>query len=621
MRAVAVFALLVLGACQPLACGGGRGEVLSRDPDEVQRCRARTQPTVTPLFDAATPAETGPVVFTRGDGVRVTTIEGRVRGRHEREERFATYDIRSFENRSYTLVIEDAVPAGRSEVRVTYRPAADVSTFGPGTNFRHWKVYGPAGNMGGYTFAVNIGMTSMAPRELVQTVTQNVRESRALAAGDVLDFELGIYLAGADAMDPQPIPGGSAYFSDTFRYQVGAGGLTPENFDDAGVLGPPVAARLGGATTVPWVALAGGVAVAPEYGLSQLALNAQPPHAQRFLEGRRLFFTEFDTGDHLENGNPPVPFATPPLGPLSNAVACASCHRGNGRGVLPTEGAAVASLVFHLDASGAFGAQLQRQEAAVTLASREVVETVTLAGGETVTLTRPVFSGAPASASPRLTPPLVGLGLLESLDEAAVLANADEADCDGDGISGRASVVDGRLGRFGWKAEQPSLRAQLTVELEEQHGVTTAELTLDQRAQLETYVRLLGVLPQRDSVDPQVVEGEGLFRFAGCAACHLDALRTSARHPFVELRDQDVRPFTDLLLHDLGEGEWRTAPLWSLGVTRDVSGEVFLLHDGRARTVLEAVLWHGGEAQRSRDAVVAMSPGERAALVRFLESL
>lgn len=615
VRALPLLGLLMLVACEPVVCRGARGVVLERDPGDVRRCRERQRPVITPLFDEGA-ADTAPVVVARSDGVLVTTVEGRVRGRHERETRFASYDTRSFENRSYVLIIEDAVASGRSEVTVTYRPAADVSTFGPGTNFRHWKLYGPTGNAGGgYTFAVNIGMDRVGPRELVRVVTQNVREQRALEVGDVLDFELGIYLAGADQADPQPIAGGSAYFSDTFRYQVGVGGLTPENFDDAGVLGPPSRARLGGATTVPWVASADGTPVAPEYGLSQLALNAQPPHGQHFLEGRRVFFTDLGTGAHAEPGNPAMVFVTPPLGPLFNARSCVSCHVANGRGVLPD------ALVLKLDHVDGFGAQLQPQEATVSL-DVVTVETVTLGDGTLVTLTKPVpDAGIPLQASPRLATALVGLGLLESVDEAAVLDLADEADCDGDGISGRASIVDGRLGRFGWKASMSSLTEALTLELFEQHGVDFTELSAEQRARLLTYVRLLGVLPQRDSTEPQVLVGEALFHEAGCASCHVDTLRTGTRHPFVELRGQPIRPFTDLLLHELGDEEWRTAPLWSLGVTRDVSGALHLLHDGRAGTVLEAILWHGGEAQRARDAVVAMSAADRAALLRFLDSL
>ncbi|MGV3623079.1 MAG: di-heme oxidoredictase family protein [Archangium sp.] len=574
MRGVLVLGVLTLVACEPLACGGGRGVVLSPNPEEVARCRDRQRPVVTPLFIDG-PADTSPAVVTRGDGVIVTTIGGRVRGRHERETRFASYDSRSYENRSYAITIEDAVAAGRSEIVVTFMPAADVSEFGPGTNFRHWKVYGPAGNNGGgYTFAVNIGMNEVTPRELVQTVTQNVREGRALQTGDILDFELGIYLAGVSMMDPNPIPGGSAYFSDTFRYQVGVGGLTPENFDDAGVLGPSVRARLGGQTTVPWVALADGTPVAPEYGLSQLALNAQPPHAQTFLEGRRLFFTSWDTGAHAEGGNPAIVFATPPLGPTFSAKSCVACHVGNGREVV--NGDVVTS------------------------------EVVTLSDGELVTLTQPVDAGVVA-------PPLVGLGLLESVDEDAVLELADENDCDGDGISGRASLVNGQLGRFGWQATGVSLSRQVSAELEQRHGVTPDELDALDRARLETYTRLLGVLPQR----PVDTEGEGVFNQVGCAKCHVDTVITGSKHPFTELRAQTIRPFTDLLLHDVGMGEFRTAPLWNVGV----SGSVEMLHDGRAHSVLEAILWHGGEATSARNAVISLPSEDRAALVRFVESL
>lgn len=627
---------LVLAGCEPIKLGGGAGVVLGPG---LQQCRQASLPRVTPLF-AEGPAETGPIIRHREDGVLVTEAAGRVRGRHEREERFGSFDTRSFENRSYRLVIEDAVAAGRSEIKITYYPIADVSTYGPITNFRSWKMYGLEGNQnGGYTFHVNQQMRQVSPRQLEQTVNDNAREGRPLRAGDILDFELGIYLAGADPMDPAPIAGGSSYFSDTFRYQVGLGGLTPETFDSAGMLGPSPDARLGGGTTVPFVALADGTPVEPKYALSQLALNIQWPHPQGFLEGRRLFYTELDTGAHVEAGNPPLPLQGVP-GPLFNARSCVACHAFNGRGVLPPVGEQVQSLVLRLTGEPEFGDQLQPQEAPVRL-SRIEPQPVTLGDGEVVMLHRPVFdAGRPLRASARLAPALVGLGLLEAVDESTILAAADEADCDGDGISGRPALSRGapgeepRLGRFGWKAEHPSVSAQVDAELEAHLGVgvTASALSGEDRSRLVTYLRLLGVIPQRVTSPVQVRRGAEVFAAVGCGACHLRELTTGGRHPFEELRAQTVHPYTDLLLHDMGAGladdsglpeasEWRTAPLWGLGFTAQVSGAVNLLHDGRAGSVLEAVLWHGGEAQAARDAVVALPREDRLALLAFLDSL
>ncbi|MCP3168052.1 di-heme oxidoredictase family protein [Myxococcus qinghaiensis] len=626
---------LLLSGCESFTLGGA-GVVLGPGP---QLCREASLPQVTPLFTEG-PAETGPIIHRREDGVLVTEVSGRVRGRHEREDRSSFFTTRSFENRSYRLVVEDAVAAGRSEIKVTYYPLVDVSMYGPGTNFRSWKMYGFEGNQnGGYTFHVNQGMRQVSPRQLEQTVTDNAREGRALLVGDILDFELGIYLAGADAMDPNPIAGGSAYFSDTFRYQVGLGGLTPENFDSTGMLGPSAEARLGGGTTVPFVALADGTPVAPKYAFSQLALNIQWPHPQGFLEGRRLFYTELDTGAHVEAGNPPLPLQGV-LGPLFNARSCVACHSFNGRGVLPPVGEQVQSLVLRLTGEPDFGDQLQPQEAPVWLSRFEPLS-VTLSDGEVVTLQRPVFdAGRPLRASARLAPALVGLGLLEAVDESTLLAVADENDCDGDGISGRPGLSRGspgeepRLGRFGWKAEHPSVSAQVDAELEAHLGVgeTASAFGGEERSRLVAYLRLLGVMPQRVTAPEQVRRGAEVFAAVGCGACHLRELTTGRRHPFEELRAQTVHPYTDLLLHDMGAGladdsglpeasEWRTAPLWGLGFTAQVSGAVNLLHDGRAGSVLEAVLWHGGEAQKARDAVVALPREDRLALLAFLDSL
>jgi CxxC motif-containing protein (DUF1111 family) len=167
------------------------------------------------------------------------------------------------------------------------------------------------------------------------------------------------------------------------------------------------------------------------------------------------------------------------------------------------------------------------------------------------------------------------------------------------------------------------------------------ELVDDDVARLTTYMRLLGVPGQRDASDAQVLQGESVFRSVGCASCHLPALSTGDSHPDVELRGQAIRPFSDLLLHDLGtelrddsgEGgdatgaqagaasEWRTAPLWGIGLARSVQGYVALLHDGRAASVLEAVLFHGGEASQARERFVKLGREEREALLRFVDSL
>jgi CxxC motif-containing protein (DUF1111 family) len=263
---------------------------------------------------------------------------------------------------------------------------------------------------------------------------------------------------------------------------------------------------------------------------------------------------------------------------------------------------------------------------------------------QSVSLSRPSFAVSVAHYSARIARRLVGMGLLESIDESTLLAQADPEDCDGDGISGRAQRVKDpeggavRVGRFGWRAEKVSIRHQVADALDADLGVgtellnATAELSNDDLERMVAYVRLLGVPPQRDADDAIVKQGQQLFHELGCASCHLPALSTGNAHPFVELRGQTIRPYSDLLLHDVGAEladesglenprEWRTAPLWGVGLSETVQGYVALLHDGRAASVLEAVLWHGGEAQAARDRVVALAPEERAALLRFVESL
>ena len=265
------------------------------------------------------------------------------------------------------------------------------------------------------------------------------------------------------------------------------------------------------------------------------------------------------------------------------------------------------------------------------------------------------FQGVtPSHFSARLAPPLVGLGLLEAVSETTVLALADPDDADADGISGRLQTLldpetgDVRLGRFTSKAGKARLSHQIAAALNTDMGVTTPvfpildgettggapELAAADLDLMTRYVALLGVSARRDLTDAQALQGEQLFTSAQCAACHTPTLTTSAFHPMTELRNQTIHPYTDLLLHDMGPGladnmgeldatgsEWRTPPLWSIGLTAGVSGGEAYLHDGRARSLEEAILWHGGEAEAAKEAFRTMSAADRAALIKFLKSL
>ena len=392
------------------------------------------------------------------------------------------------------------------------------------------------------------------------------------------------------------------------------------------------------------------------------------------------------------------------LGPLFNARACQRCHLKDGRGRPPAPGeraetmflrlsippqtaADRAALQAHRQATipePTYGGQLQNfsiqgvpAEGKMTIDYEETP--VVLADGEVVSLRRPRYGVAglhygplhpDTMLSPRVTPPIIGMGLLEAVAEADILAGADPDDLDGDGTSGRPNLVwsDERdrvmLGRFGWKAGQPTISQQSAAafrgdvgistplyrlphgdctEAQEvcrtaPHGGASAQDTVEASAALfdllTFYTRNLGVPARRDVGEAQVLKGKRLFYEAKCIACH--------RPKFVSRRDsigaeqsfQLIWPYTDLLLHDMGTGladgrpegeasgrEWRTPPLWGIGLTETVSGHTLFLHDGRARNLLEAILWHGGEAEAAKQRVVAMTRDERAALLAFLRSL
>ena len=269
--------------------------------------------------------------------------------------------------------------------------------------------------------------------------------------------------------------------------------------------------------------------------------------------------------------------------------------------------------------------------------------------------------------SARIAPPMIGLGLLEAIPDDAILANADPDDKDGDGISGRANWVwdDARqkvvMGRFGWKAGQPNLNQQNVHAFSGDMGLTTSLRRFDDCTPAQTdclaapngngpngepevsdnilrlvefYTRNLGVPARRNVEDAKVLAGKNLFFEAGCQQCHVPSFKTRADAAEPELANQEIRPYTDLLLHDMGEGladnrtefqatgrEWRTPPLWGLGLTSAVNGHTQMLHDGRARNALEAILWHGGEAQAAQRQVLAFNAEQREALLAFLNSL
>jgi CxxC motif-containing protein (DUF1111 family) len=274
-----------------------------------------------------------------------------------------------------------------------------------------------------------------------------------------------------------------------------------------------------------------------------------------------------------------------------------------------------------------------------------------------------MYGGLPASFlfSPRVAPVVFGLGLLEAVPSLAILSRADPLDLDRNGISGRANLVNdavrGRqvVGRFGWKANTPNLVQQTAGAYNGDMGVTSdlfpsescagrsdaacntahpAEVSAEVVRNVAFYTQTLGVPARRDLNDPATRRGEAVFYAAGCDGCHTPTLRTGILPGVPEVSGQVIHPYTDLLVHDMGPGladgradfrasgsEWRTPPLWGIGLVETVNGHTRFLHDGRAGSLQEAVLWHGGEASRAVNRFKQLSQQDRDALIAFLKSL
>jgi CxxC motif-containing protein (DUF1111 family) len=394
------------------------------------------------------------------------------------------------------------------------------------------------------------------------------------------------------------------------------------------------------------------------------------------------------------------------LGPLYNSRSCQSCHLKDGRGhppsgnfpddraesmflrlSIPPQTEAQKRLLAERRVNSidepTYGEQLQNL--AVQGLDNEghmrvdyAALPVTLGDGTVVTLRRPTYSveglkygplHPGTMLSPRVAPPMIGVGLLEAIPEADIRARASAASA-ADGITGRANEVwsaeHGKvmLGRFGWKAGKASVSDQSANALATDMGLSNP---LDARASgdctaaqptclsapngntlrdddlevgpklfdhLVFYAQNLAVPPRRDGNDPIVQRGKAVFHAIGCQGCHAPTFTTGKVEGQPQLSQQKIWPYTDLLLHDMGEGladhrpegvadgrEWRTSPLWGIGLTQMVSGHTQLLHDGRGRNIEEAILWHGGEAQRARDGYGALSKADREALIKFVGSL
>ncbi len=396
----------------------------------------------------------------------------------------------------------------------------------------------------------------------------------------------------------------------------------------------------------------------------------------QFEEGDTLFEKQFLTAD---TG----------LGPLFNATSCEGCHVEDGRGRPPEyvgeTGTGflirLATTAQNLDGSTVpdpiYGGQLQdlsveglAPEGEIIISYAEIAGT--FADGTPYSLRQPTYTIAnlnygdlagDVTFSPRVATQMIGLGFLEAVSEETLLRFADPADANGDGISGRPNYVwdayNNRLalGRFGWKANQPHLIQQTAGAYNGDMGISTSlfahqpcttsqaacaafstgsspEVSDEEVLLVVFYSSTLAVPDQRNADDPLVQQGEQIFGAAQCSSCHVPEMVTGIHATIPQLSNQTIQPYTDLLLHDMGEGladgqtdfqatgsEWRTPPLWGIGLFETVNGHTYYLHDGRARNLTEAILWHGGEAEASRNYFLNLSAAEREALLAFLQSL
>ncbi|WP_091893696.1 di-heme oxidoredictase family protein [Polaribacter sp. KT25b] len=425
-----------------------------------------------------------------------------------------------------------------------------------------------------------------------------------------------------------------------------------------------------------------------ETTIFDVSVNAFGFQAPNLVGDNSLFFF---TGNSLFNQNwvtaPASTTARDGLGPFFNARACSTCHFKDGRGKAPESiGDLNHGLLLRLSIPGTdlnggnkpdpiYGGQLQDQsvtntttEASFSISYSDKI--VNYSDGTSVTLRNPEYIindlayGNLASnlqVSPRVAQQMVGLGLLEAVTENTLLSFADEFDTDNDGVSGRPNYVwnietqSTTIGRFGWKANQPTIKQQISAAFAGDLGITSTlfpdencpegvdcssfanggspEISDENIGKVTLYSSTLAVPGRRDYDEINILEGKKLFIDSKCTSCHI-AKMTTGSHEIPALENQTIRPYTDLLLHDMGVDladntpdfkatgtEWRTPPLWGIGLIETVNGHTNLLHDGRARTIEEAILWHGGEAENSKNIFVNLTSEERTKIIDFIKTL
>ncbi|MGK0389077.1 MAG: CxxC motif-containing protein (DUF1111 family) [Maribacter sp.] len=403
------------------------------------------------------------------------------------------------------------------------------------------------------------------------------------------------------------------------------------------------------------------------------APNLSSINFERHLEGDLAFEQIFVTDPAEVN---------PGLGPVFNNNSCVSCHIRNGRSIASNTGDDLSGFLLRISVDGTdeyggpkpvplFGTQLQNKvvfgyEGEGSFSSQQIDESISFMDGSTVTLsknnyeiTNP-YQTLPNGVmiSPRVAPAVFGLGLLEAIKEEDIINQSDPNDTNGDGISGKPNMVWNieeqalTLGRFGWKALSPTARQQTADAYHQDMGVTNELFTEESCSEQDNclddgivdisneildvtafYFQSLAVPAVRNYDDEQVTRGRALFEDINCSSCHVPRYVTG-EGVIPEVSQQVIYPYTDLLLHDMGEGladnrpsfdangqEWKTPPLWGIGLLPVVNGHSRLLHDGRARNITEAILWHGGEAEDSKQEFISLSGDDRQAVIQFLESL
>lgn len=616
----------------------------------------------------------------------VTRRVGRFRHRHPNEWRFDNYVEDYGVGKSYEMTMTDW--GNRVDVSLHVDEDLPVNR----VDFRY------------FTWNDPFSMGCHRPETLVNQImdgSQNhfTYEVEDVTPGTIIDFDLTFI--------DLPTPG-LQYYSEFFYYRVGQGAFG-SNVSDPRV--SPVGAA--GESHV----------YSPRFGFAQHASTLTLNELKAFMDGKVIFETDFENSDllnfttHFTCCAGPIgqtivespAFKSGVIGPRYAAASCIQCHNMDGRGATPFEGSDLISLVAQTSIPGQgpfgepiphpfYGSQLDvavegdnQPEGRLQVTYEEI--TGHFDDGTPYSLRKPTYrfmdmsqgslgSNLPdesstqgyqgiAEFSPRIAPILPGLGMLEAVSNGTILEMEDPDDADGDGISGRANWVWDQqsrktaLGRFGWKANQPTIRQQTSEAFRRDLGITTSlnpwqdcgelsdecdqgdgqpELSSNELDLVEAYIRGLTLPPRRNYNDPMAVAGMHLFKEANCQSCHRPTLVTGLEHPIEGFQNRVIEPFTDLLLHDMGPeladnrphylasgSEWRTPPLWALSYVthalglpencdEPASGGAIpnFLHDGRARSLSEAILWHGGEATESKKAYLAMNATERAQLLAFV---